>query len=155
MLNKYLAKEEGNDKSRNEGSSPNDKPVESDVLLKKYKKFIISMEHSLTEDAAMENYQLQYVQKKSQPSLHSLKEVKSKPRKEREKITRTKGSSLPAYMFKLPPPPISLVSKMDEEKEDDTEDEIMENSTFEGDTLTYQLCGFFVRVMQCKKIFLH
>ena len=142
LLNKYLAKEEGNDKSRNEGSSPNDEPVESDVLLKKYKKFIFSMEHSLTEDAAMESYQLQCVQKKSQPSLHSLKEVKSKPRKESEKITRTKGSSLPAYMFKLPPPPISLVSKMDEEMEDDTEDEIMENSTFEEDTLTYQLGGF-------------
>merc|ERR1712238_172124 len=63
-------------------------------------------------------------------------------RKEREKITRTKGSSLPAYMFKLPPPPISLVSKMDEEEEDDTEDEIMENSTFEEDTLTYQPGGF-------------
>ena len=142
LLNKCLAKEEGNDKSRNEGSSPNDEPVESDVLLKKYKKFIFSMEHSLTEDAAMESYQLQCVQKKSQPSLHSLKEVKSKPRKESEKITRTKGSSLPAYMFKLPPPPISLVSKMDEEMEDDTEDEIMENSTFEEDTLTYQLGGF-------------
>merc|ERR1712238_106614 len=48
LLKKYLAKAKGNDKSRNEGSSPNDEPVESDVLLKKYKKFIFSMEHSLT-----------------------------------------------------------------------------------------------------------